>query len=467
MNNLSRRAVLAASLAAAFVPRRARAAAAPTVGCDARWEWLSALARAAGFEEYQGGLAEWTGPLDTRLARLRSHPVVSRLRRARDASGVSYDALPSLALHLVPGADGGPPTAWSLAVAATPWPSGLDVRWQGVDLAALLRELGSAAKKAGFAELWSGSGALRARAEAAAASAATALDLGWYEAFCGFPTPGAVRVVPALGSRPSNYAARRHGIDPEIAAFLAVSSTDAGLEVDASVLVHEIGHAFVNPLVSENRAVLEPPGQRVYAAVKERMDASAYGAWDTVVVESVLRAVTVRYAEAHGGPAAARSELARHLDRGFPWTVVLADSMRDYEADRARYATLGEWSVPLAAVLTVIAEEEEARAAGRPHVVSISVADGADDVDPALPALVVVFDRPMRDRSWSVVGDPAEMPDGDTPHYEEGGTRFVMPWRLSPGRSYRLGLNGGRSRAFQSAEGVPLEPVLLRFRTRG
>jgi len=462
----SRRTLLAAAAAFAVYGRRAHAASPPLVACDARWEWLSALARAAGFEEYQGGLAEWTGPLDTNLARLRHHPVLARLRRARVTSGVGYDALPSLALHLVPTPDGAPPTAWTLSVPASPWPAGLDVRWQGVDLPRLLREVASAAKKANFAELWAGTAALRARAEAAAASGASTLDLSWFEAYFGFPTPGAVRVVPALGAHPSNYAAGRLGVDPEIAAFLAVYATQAGLEVDASVLVHEIGHAFVNPLVDENRAVLEPPGQRLYAAVKARMDAAAYGAWDTVVSESVLRAVSVRYAEAHGGAGAARSELAVHLDRGFPWTVVLSDALRDYEADRARYPTLGEWSVPLAAILTVIAAEEEARATARPHVVSMTVADGATDVDPATPELVVVFDRPMRDRSWSVVGDPAEMPEADAPRYEADGTRFVLPWRLAPGRSYRLGLNGGRFRSFQSAEGVPLEPVLLRFRTR-
>lgn len=459
----TRRGLLRAgsALLASAALGRAHAAPPPTVATDPRVEWLSALARAAGHPEYAGGLAAWTTPLDARLRPVRTHPAVTRLRNARARSGVSYDALPSLALHLT-----GEIGAFTLRDALSPWPARLDARWQGVDVAAFLREANAAATKAGFAALWAEQAPLRARAEAAARPVVEAFDLAWFEAWFGFPTPGTVAVVPALGTAPNNYGTSRAGIQPELAAVLGVVERDGALHVDADVLVHEVGHSFVNPIVEEQARLLEPPGQRLYQAVKVRMDAKAYGAWDTVVAESVLRAVGVRYALAHGGPSAARSATAAEVAAGFPWVLVLADALARYEADRARYPTFGDFAVELAAVLTVIAAEEAARADNRPTVVSITPRPGAADVDPATPALVVEFDRPMRDQSWSVVGSPDELPQSSGPRYEAGGTRFVLPWTLAPGRSYRLSLNGGRFQGFQSAAGVPLEPVAVEFHTR-
>jgi hypothetical protein len=37
---------------------------------------------------------------------------------------------------------------------------------------------------------------------------------------------------------------------------------------------------------------------------------------------------------------------------------------------------------------------------------------------------------------------------------------------LEPGKAYRLGLNSPSFRNFASREGVPLEPVVYRFKTR-
>ncbi|MSQ04192.1 MAG: DUF4932 domain-containing protein [Myxococcales bacterium] len=425
-------------------------------------DWLAALARGAGFDEYATGLPAWTALIDPALHRIRAHPALRRLRQARTTAGIGYDALPSLSLHLT-----GTPEALALRESLTPWPTALDGRWKDVDVAAFLREASNAARKAHFQAVWDRASALRARATAAARSQADILDLAWLEAWFGFPAPGRVRVVPSLGSAPGNYGTRRAGRDPELVAVLGVYETDGSLIAGGqSLLVHELGRSFVSPLVDEHRALFESPGRALYGAVAERMQAMAYGSWETVVKESVLRAVVVRYLHAHGGPGAARGEVAHQIDAGFPWTLVLADGLLAYEADRARYPTFGDFSVTLAATLSVVADEEVARASRRPKLVSIDPAPGS--LVPAThAALVATFDRPMKDRSWSIVGSPENLPASGEPRYEADGTRFVLPWTLTAGRSYRLALNSGRFRGFRSADGVPLEPVELAFSVAG
>ncbi|GDX82389.1 hypothetical protein LBMAG42_42000 [Deltaproteobacteria bacterium] len=427
---------------------------------DPHFELLAALARAAGFDEYlQGGVPAWNAAVDAHFAKLKHHPAVNRLRRAR-AEGASYDAFPSLALHLT-GEVGAP----ALLAPLEPWPPELDRRWKAVDLAAWLKEIASAARKADFAALWEAQSELRTGSAAAAAEARAAFDLPWFERWFGFPAPE-LHVYGALGAGPHNYGVRRGGGRPAIAAYLGVTQGEPGITIEgaAELLPHEVGHSFVNPLMAEHRDVLQGPAERLHGAVRERMEARAYTTWETVLNESVLRAVVVRYLRDHGGETAARMEVAAQMEAGFPWTPVLVDAFAAYDADRARFPTFGDYAVELAAVLSVIAEEESERAKSRPHVVSITPANGDLSVSPATATIVVTFDRAMRDKSWSIVGGE-QVPPGDNPGYDASLRVFTLHVRLDPGRSYALSLNGGRFRGFQSAEGVPLEPVAVAFST--
>jgi hypothetical protein len=87
-------------------------------------------------------------------------------------------------------------------------------------------------------------------------------------------------------------------------------------------------------------------------------------------------------------------------------------------------------------------------------------------VDPGLKEIVVVFDRPMKDRSWSVaiVGD--NFPEITGVGYDEGQTVFRMQVSLQPGRTYSYGLNGPNLNSFMDVEGNPLVPVTVEFSTR-
>ena len=86
----------------------------------------------------------------------------------------------------------------------------------------------------------------------------------------------------------------------------------------------------------------------------------------------------------------------------------------------------------------------------------------------AFPALIrVVFDRPMKDKAWSLVGSGPEMPEAiGAPTYDAARTIWTVPVRLKPGHSYRFMLNSDRFRAFQSEDGASLEPVTVRFQTQ-
>ncbi|MBM4060537.1 MAG: hypothetical protein FJ265_05510, partial [Planctomycetes bacterium] len=109
----------------------------------------------------------------------------------------------------------------------------------------------------------------------------------------------------------------------------------------------------------------------------------------------------------------------------------------------------------------------DAARAKAPKVVSIVPENGSQDVDPATKAIVVTFDRPMQDGTWSVVGGGEHFPKmvGKIA-YDEARKVLTVPVELKPDWDYELWLNRGKYDTFRAEDGTPLVPVQVKFRTR-
>src|SRR5262245_59601325 len=72
------------------------------VHVDPRVELLTGLARLAGFREFtmESSDSPYARRFDAHFAPSREHAAVTELRRLRAKSGVSYDAIPSFAVHV-------------------------------------------------------------------------------------------------------------------------------------------------------------------------------------------------------------------------------------------------------------------------------------------------------------------------------------------------------------------------------
>jgi RNA polymerase sigma-70 factor (ECF subfamily) len=102
------------------------------------------------------------------------------------------------------------------------------------------------------------------------------------------------------------------------------------------------------------------------------------------------------------------------------------------------------------------------------RVVETQPADGADQVDPALSEVVIVFSQPVRTDSWSFVeleGRPFPELRGD-PTFRDART-CVLPVKLERGKSYGIGINGPNHKGFVSAadDQLAVEPYVLRLTT--
>jgi hypothetical protein len=102
-----------------------------------------------------------------------------------------------------------------------------------------------------------------------------------------------------------------------------------------------------------------------------------------------------------------------------------------------------------------------------PKVVKIVPDNGSTNVDPNLEEILIHFDQPMTDQSWSVTGGGENYPDIKAIRYTKGCTVLEIKVKLKPGWRYQFGLNSPSFQNFKSAKGVPLRPVLVTFSTRG
>jgi hypothetical protein len=113
------------------------------------------------------------------------------------------------------------------------------------------------------------------------------------------------------------------------------------------------------------------------------------------------------------------------------------------------------------------AKDELVAKTQKPIILEMTPANGATGVDPRTTELRVTFSVPMGGGfSWTGGGpDYPAAPEGQGPRWTEDQRTCIRPVRLEPNHQYRLGLNSPSHKNFQSAAGVPLDPVIYSFRT--
>src|SRR5258705_847179 len=88
-----------------------------------------------------------------------------------------------------------------------------------------------------------------------------------------------------------------------------------------------------------------------------------------------------------------------------------------------------------------------------PTVVTSTVEDGQDDVDPGVTEIRVQFDQAMNQTSWSIVGGGPTFPEMvGKPRWADEKT-IVIGVKLQPDHEYRLSLNSDTFQGFRSRGG--------------
>ncbi len=320
-----RRLVTAAALLAACrgepVRQAARPSAAIEVAVDRRVELLSILFRLVSAGGYTAsdptlmyGLA-----VDYHFGHFRDHPAVAATQKLAEA-GIGYDGPMSLAVHL------------DDQLRLLPGRAALDPRWQKVALDEYLEDVRGFAAASHAQEFFARHAQYYRKVEARFRDfLARERPVAWFDRFFGPRRGVRYLLAPGLLTGPASYGPHVDlgGGRALHYSIVSLEDIDAGglprpSEFTAELLVHEMAHSYVNPIVDRHMAALEPAFTRIFPLVERDMREQAYGTWRIVAYESLVRAVTLRYVrERHGNAAADR--LAREDEsKSFYWTAELA-----------------------------------------------------------------------------------------------------------------------------------------------
>ena len=330
-------------------------------------ELMGILSRMAGFPEYRMDVAgQYIKDIDSCFKDYTEHPAVLRMKELRNTYGISYDAVMSMALHLQKEGD-----AFSLVHEEA---STLDVRWDKVDKVKFLGLLTDFYRDSRFHLFFEShkevyEKGIRAYDE----EVARHLDINWYESFYGNKPEEKYSVIIGFCNGHGNYGVNRHakGKEKEVFAIVGYSVNQENQPQYSkeylSTLVHEFNHSFVNSLLDGRKhpdhvKALEQAGSFLYLITQATMRQQAYGTWQTMINESLVRAAVICYMMDKGyAPEEVRNELLVQIQRDFRWTPELVRLLRKYEKKRNRYTNLESFYPRIIRFFTDYAEKEHKR----------------------------------------------------------------------------------------------------------
>jgi hypothetical protein len=454
------------------------------VAVDPRVELFSIIFRLAGNPEYAAkDLKGYVEDVEKTFAPFREHPVVRFAAKLKETRGISFNAPLSLGLHLKD--TFGFQEAVSLDATKT-----LDDRWTKDEARRFILLAKDFVRASRFNEFYERHKDLYDRSIKSMEDLVRRYRVPeWFASFFGNKENRHFVVVIGMQDGAVSYSQTIDTEDGKETIYCVKgawradpSGAAAFSDFDLPVVVHEFCHAIANPLIDANLEKLKVAGETLYPFVEFDLKKDHYGTWKVMFYESLVRALVVKYL--FSGADAERAE--RQLDEemtynGFPWLRDLCVLLGDYEKNRKQYPTLDafaerivfffqDYAKNVVANLAKLKDEEKARwkeIEGRaPKVVSMNIKDRDMNVDPDLKEITITFDQPMRGLALMQFGSSDHFPEfSEDMRFDDSGRTLTLPVTLRPNRYYIFGLNSKDSLGFQNQRGVPLIPVVVRFKT--
>lgn len=433
---------------------------------DKRIELLSIVFRLAGNAEYNDTFfKKYTDKVESHFITYNEHELITFARELRENKGISYDAVVSMAIILDENLN-------PLIDFSTTLP---EKRWSEDDANKFIGLLKQFYKDAECEEFFAENDELFHEVSNRFGSVYKTLDLNWFQSFYGEMADENFNIIVSLGCGDGNYGPSYTLPDAkkEVFAIMGTWKVDeSGMPVYLHneylpVIVHEFSHSFVNPLMAKHEDAFKEAGKEIYNVVGYEMSHQAYGNWQTMLNEALVRASVIKYFIDHGARESAIETMQKNeIYKGFMWIKGLVDELMKYDNQRDEYPTLESYLTTLSEAYKVFAEGISQFDAQRPKVESISeFANNDTIVSPQQKTITINFDRPLAGKGYSVnygrKGQQA-FPKMDNIYYANNNMSIVMEVQLMPNQEYQFVLTGIN---FKTPEGIGLKTYEVNFKT--
>lgn len=435
-------------------------------------EILSIVFRLAGNHEYSAEKFKWyTDKIQAHYAPYKNHELIEYARKLREENGVGYDAVMGMAIHLDDELN--PRVNFTETVPDSRWGKEEATRFTDL-LKAFYNESESDKFFRDNKELYQ---KIRARF----LPVYNHLDLDWYKEFYGKEPNEEFKIVIGLGNGGGNYGRSIDlpGGQREVYAIMGTWKTDStGMaeytrESHFPTLLHEFNHSFVNYLLNENPEPFRKNGEIMYEAVQEKMKRGAYGDWQTMLNEALVRAAVIKYMKDHQFPEnEIQHEITEQINRGFVWIENLVTELEKYDSQRDRYPTLETYMPELVKAyglyskdITRLVEKTEHEKARFVSITEFQIGDL--EVDPTLSQVTINFNKPFAGSNFIRPGEDGKaFPDFRNMKYSEDKTSVILDWVLNDNTEYQFILIGLAPGSSASTEGKDVE-VTFKTSTSG
>jgi len=451
-----------------------RAAIIPQV--DKRIEIMSIVSRLAGYAEYNDNVAlEYVSAIHSYFDRYNADTLIGFARSIREKSGISFDAVMSMAVNLEQKG-----RRFSLH---PNWRQDIDPRWSSDDVARFVSLLNRFYASSNAESFFKQQSSYYQKISHAFAEVLPGFDQSWYFSYYGVKPKDEFQVVIGCANGGSNYGpsiTNRDGSKKVFAIMGSWSFDPAHNPVFPQdsylpTLIHEFNHSFINPSIEPftDNSALHSSMQIILDTMHAEMETQAYKKWETVLIESLVRASVIRYMMSQSNMAVenTENEMMEQLNRGFLWTRELVALLGVYESDRSRYPTINDFYPVIidffkrtSAKISQLRTEYEMKL---PRVVSIGpFTNYAENVDTTVTQIIIRFNSPMIGKGYSFAtgqlgkdADPVIGVEG----YNSDNTALRLNVKLKPGKEYEMVLTG---RSFINIRGYRLKRYVIRFKTK-
>jgi hypothetical protein len=433
-----------------------------------RVELLSIVFRLAGNDEYNSQyFMLYNDKVEKYFNTFKGHELIKFAKELKERKGISYDAVMSMAIILDD--DLNPLIDFSTTLP--------EKRWCKDDADKFIILLKQFYRDARCEEFFIENEALFMEVCNRFSPVYKILDLNWFHSFYGKKADENFTIIVSIGCGAHNYGPSyiRPNLEKKVFAIMGTWKVDeSGMPVYNQseyipYIIHEFNHSFVNQLLAKHLELFEESGKKIYKTVEYEMSRQqAYGNWQIMLNEALVRASAIKYFIDHG---ANESEIQMMLNNesnnGFIWIKGLVDELKKYDIQRNIYPTLESYMPVLLNAYKTFTEKISQFDAQRPKVESITeFADNDTIVSPQVKTITINFDRPLAGKGYSVnYGNKGKFafPRLDNINYTNDNKSVVMEVQLMPDKEYQFVLTG---KNFKTPEGIALKTYEVNFKTK-
>ena len=437
---------------------------------DQRVELLSIVFRLAGNPEYNyNSFPKYVEKIEKHFDKYKNHRLVRFIKKKLQKQGVSYDAVMLMAIYIT-----NPPEMKPFVPFTDKIPEN---RWKKKNATKFLKLLNKFYKDSRCEEFFKENTALYQEVNRRFYSLYKEIDLNWYQSFYGKKPHNIFNIIIGLGNGPGNYGPKLILPDKQetVYAIMGIYEVDKqGLPVYFSkgylpILIHEFNHSFVNKTVEKFHKELQKSGEIIFSKVQSEMKRQAYGNWQTMFNESVVRAAVIRYMKAHQfDQKKIDLEMTRQLNRGFYWMEGLVKELEKYEENRDKFPNLESFMPEIVQFFnkttTQIDELKQKIEKKRPVIVSIKpFVNNESQVDYHIKQIIVTFDKEIQNKRLKILSGEKNFPEITHTTLSKDQKSFIIDVKLQPDTEYQLILSGWY---FKSKENYSIKDYDINFKTK-